>query len=103
MVVRGTHLVTYSLLNEAMEEKVMEGDNRTPGKTIGEVKYAQDRTTHAKEIAGDTRASDKPISDVNDAPNSSAPTKNVTGGDNRTPEKTIGEVKYAQERAAHPK
>lgn len=70
----------------------MAGENRTPDKAIGEVKFAQERAAHTKEkrIAADRRAHDQ-------APNSAALTKEqVRDGDNRTPDKTIGEVKYAQ-------
>jgi hypothetical protein len=83
----------------------MEGDNRTPGKTIGEVKYAQERA-HAgdKDIVKEGRAPNKAAAAGKDAPSSSAQVKDrAKAGDNRTPEKTIGEVKYAQERSTHTK
>ncbi len=71
----------------------MAGDNRTPEKTIGEVKYAQRKHDEERRHEGH----DTGKSDAKAARNDSEqqPPK---GGDNRTPDVTIGEVKYAQAR-----
>ena len=76
----------------------MAGDNRTPDKTIGEVKYAAERAAHRddKRSSGIRHAEKKPAAPAHRH-------DNAITGDNRTPEKTIGEVRYAEDRAAHPK
>ena len=73
----------------------MAGDNRTPDKTIGEVKYAE--LTHAHERHSERRNADKQNASRQAAVarNSDQPSP---AGDNRTPDKMIGEVKYAQAR-----
>ena len=69
----------------------MAGDNRTPEKTIGEVKYAE--LKHAEELRDEKRGIDP-----QKAAQENSDQQPPKGGDNRTPDKTIGEVKYAQAR-----
>jgi len=77
----------------------MAGENRTPDKTIGEVKFAKERAAHAKDqgTAGDKRSQDRA------AKGGALTNEQQRDGDNRTPEKTIGEVKYAQVHATDQK
>jgi len=79
-----------SVAYETLEE-TMEGENRTPDKTIGEVKFAKERAPAAND--------EQKIKQDRAAPRRQAP----AGGDNRTPDKTIGEVEYAQTNPANPK
>ena len=62
----------YAPHDEGAEKLAAEstGDNRTPDKTIGEIKYAKKPQREHKESTGGA-------------------------GDNRTPDKMIGEIKYA--------
>ena len=63
----------YAPHDEGAEKLAAEstGDNRTPDKTIGEIKYAEKPEQEHKEPTGGA-------------------------GDNRTPDKMIGEIKYAK-------
>ena len=77
----------------------MDGENRTPDKTIGEVKFAQRRAANTKQ---EGMAEDK--HSQNRAAKSATLAKDqARDGDNRTPDKTIGEVKYAQAHSADQK
>lgn len=73
----------------------MAGDNRTPDKTIGEVKYAE--LKHAHERYSEKRNADGHGPGRRNAVQRN-PDKPSPAGDNRTPDKVIGEVKYAQAR-----
>jgi hypothetical protein len=72
----------------------MAGDNRTPDKTIGEVRYAELKHAHDRE----KRNVDKPDSGQRSAKPEHPGRQSSPAGDNRTPDKMIGEVEYAQER-----
>jgi hypothetical protein len=74
----------------------MAGDNRTPEKTIGEVRYAA--LKHDEELHNDNHGAGKSGSGQQKAARKDADQQPPKGGDNRTPDKTIGEVKYAQAR-----
>ncbi len=74
----------------------MAGDNRTPEKTIGEVRYAE--LKHAEERQDESRNADKSGIDQQKVAQGNSDQQPPKGGDNRTPDKTIGEVKYAQVR-----
>ena len=73
----------------------MEGDNRKPDKTIGEIKYARERAHLTDRDIAEEAASAR-----GERTGSAEPTAKPKAGDNRTPDKTIGEVKYAEERSA---
>jgi len=76
----------------------MAGDNRTPEKTIGEVKYAE--LKHENELRREGPNAPKSESGRQRAArgNQDRDRPPSAGGDNRTPDKTIGEVKYAEVR-----
>ncbi len=74
----------------------MAGDNRTPDKTIGEVKYAEQK--RAEELHNESRDAGKHDAGQRKTVQADADQRPPKGGDNRTPDKTIGEVKYAQAR-----